>query len=272
VSEELEDLPDEETPVPAAPAAPAAASRRPVIKKRRKRKERQEELEQPDEFVEVGGTIVDWVIEHGKPIGIGLGAVLGILLIWGIVEKVDSGNRLDAAEALYLAAKDLPGAAGPVAPGAAVPEGSGDRLQKLDGAVVALDAVAKDHAGTPQAALASLEAGSALFREGRYEDALTRFDAAVAGKGPAAEYARNSRAYALESLGRVDEAATAFDAVRKTSKGGAREQATLDLARVYEASGKTDQARSLYEEFEAEFPESALLADAQARAAAIAAK
>lgn len=268
MSEESEELAG--SGAPAAPA-PAAASRRPVIKKRRKRKERQEELEQPDEFVEVGGTIVDWVLARGKPIGVGLGAVLAILLVWAVIEKMESGDRLEAAEALYLAKKDLPGASGVSAPGLDAPD-DGARVGELDSAVTALAAVATEHAGTPQAALASLHAGSALYREGRYEEALAHFEVAVAGEGPAAKLAVNSKAYTLESLGRADEAAVQFEAVRKTARGGAREQATLDLARVYEASGKADQARALYEEFEVEFPESPLLADAQARAAAIAAK
>lgn len=270
MSEETEEQPETGGSAPAAP--PAAKSRRPVIKKRTRRKDRQEELEQPDEFVEVGGTIVDWVLDRGKPIGIGLSIVLGILLVWGILQKVESGNQLEASEALFLARQDLPGASGPAAPGLAVPEDDGDRTAKLASAVTALSAVASDHSGTPQAALASLHAGSALYREGRYEDALAHFEAAEAGKGIASDLALNSKAYALESLTRLDEAATAFEAVRGSAKGGAREQATLDLARVYEAQGKGEQARQLYEEFEVDFPESALLADAQARAAAIAAK
>ncbi len=269
MSEESEELAG--TGAPAAAAATAGASRRPVIKKRRRRKDRQEELEQPDEFVEVGGTIVDWVLARGKPIGMALGGVLVLLLVWGVMEKVQSGDRLDAAEALYLAKKDLPGAAGPSAPGLGALDDA-PRTGELDKAVTALGAVAAQHTGTPQAALASLHAGSALYREGRYEEALKHFEAATSCSGPAADFAVNAKAYALESLGRLDEAAPAFESVRSASKGGAREQATLDLARVYAASGKTDEARGLYEEFESEFPESVLLADAQARAAAIASK
>ena len=268
MSEESEELAG--SGAPAAPT-PAVASRRPVIKKRRRRKDRQEELEQPDEFVEVGGTIVDWVLARGKPIGMVVGGILAVLLVLAVVQKMESGDRLDAAEALYLAKKDLPGSSGPSAPGLVKPDDAA-RVGELETAVAALGAVATEYEGTPQAALASLHAGSALYREGRYEEALAHFESAATGAGPAAQFAVNSKAYALESLDRVDEAATAFETVRSSARGGAREQATLDLARVYETSGKADQARALYEEFEVEFPESALLADAQARAAALAAK
>ena len=144
MSEEPEES-EENTEGTAPPAAATGAvSRRPVIKKRRKRKERQEELEQPDEFVEVGGTIVDWVLERGKPIGMAIGGILVILLVWGVVERMQSGDRLEASEALYLAQVDLPGGQNTaLAPGLDAPDDA-DRLKKLDSAVAALTQVSTD--------------------------------------------------------------------------------------------------------------------------------
>jgi hypothetical protein len=48
-----------ENSAPDAPEPPRPSGKRKVIKKRTPRKHRQEQLEQPDEFMEVGGTFVD---------------------------------------------------------------------------------------------------------------------------------------------------------------------------------------------------------------------
>ncbi len=252
------------------PQPPKTGPKRPVIKKRQRRKDRQEELQQPDEFVEVGGTIVDWVVDRGKPIGIGIGVILAGLLVWGVGKSIDKGSRTDAAEALYIASRDLPDQG--TRPGVDEPVADPDADAKLEKAVAALAVVSTEHDGTPQGGIAAMEAGSALYRAGRYDDALTRFETAEATGGLVGEMALNGKAYTLESLQRFDEAATAFQTVRTQSTGGAKEQATIDLGRVYEAAGQPDKARSVYEEFEADFPESALLADVQARAAAVASR
>lgn len=256
----------DEAPEP-KPAPPQTGIRRPVIKKRQRRKDRQEELTQPDEFVEVGGSIVDWVVDRGKPIGIAIAVILAGLLVWGVAKNLDKGSRVDAAEALYTASKELPDQSSLPGQDAPVVDAA-----SLDKAVAALTAVATEHEGTPQGAIAALEAGSALYRAGRYEDALSSFEAAEKTGGFVGEMALNGKAYTLESLKRFDEAATAFQTVRTKANGGAKEQATIDLGRVYEAAGQPDKARAVYEEFEADFPESSLLADVQARAAAVASR
>ncbi len=54
---------------PSAPPPGDGGHKRKVIKKRVGHKHRQEELEQPDEFMEVGGTVVDWVIDNLRIVG-----------------------------------------------------------------------------------------------------------------------------------------------------------------------------------------------------------
>lgn len=250
--------------------APSAPAKRPVIKKRVGTKKRREELDQPDEFVEAGTTVVDWVVANGKLVGSIVGAILLALLVYGVMERVGVGSREEAAEDLFEARKKLP-EAGPLLTlspvSAKTPE---ERTAELDEAVAALAVVAADHKGTPQARIADLDAGAALYAADRYEEALTHFQAAEPGGGIIGLMAVGSRAATLESLGRNDEAIAAYAAVRSKAAGQMKEQAIIDLARVYAASGDVAKAKELYAEFETEFPDSSLLAEVQAKAASLA--
>ena len=248
-------------------------TRRPVIKKRVGAKKRREELEQPDEFMEVGGTIVDWVLANGKMVGGVVGAVLVILLIWGLVQKLDHSGRENASAALYEAEKLLPGAdalsprLGPITLSS---DASDEELAaRTADAVVALDTVIAEHGRTPQANVARLDAGGALFRVGKYEEALVYFAEAARAKGAVGTFALGAKAATLESLERWDEAATEYRTLRGRTSGPMKEQATIDLARVHESQGDFAGARTLYGEFEGEFPDSLRLDEIQAKAAAI---
>ena len=79
--------PTTEPDAPEEAPAPSSPSNRPVLKKRVGRKKRHDELEQPDEFMEVGGTIVDWVIANGRSVGAVLAVGLAALLVMGGMEK-----------------------------------------------------------------------------------------------------------------------------------------------------------------------------------------
>jgi len=248
----------------------ATASRRPVIKKRVGAKKRREELEQPDEFMEVGGTVVDWVLANGKMVGGAVGAILVILLVWGLVQKVDRGGREAASADLYQAEKLIPSdmfsaRSGPIT----LPGEEDDEDAKVDEAVAALDEVITEHGRTPQATMARLDAGGALFSSGRFEDALPYFTEAAKAKGVLGTFALSARATTLESLERWDEAETDYRTLRTRSTGATKEQATIDLARVLENKEDFAGARTVYAEFEGEFPESQHLDDVQAKAAAI---
>ena len=254
----------EPTPTP----TPSAGRKRPVIKKRVGAKKRVEEIQQPDEFMEVGGTVVDWVIERRKPAGMLIGGILAALLIYGVMGRLDRGNREDASQALYAAQRLLPEST-PITSGLNITLADPTTDADIAAAVTALDKVAADFKGTPQAALAQLEAGATLYREGDYAEALPYFEAASSAKGAAGVLATSSKGSTLESLDRLDEAVTAFEAVRASGKAGTKEQATIDLARVLVAKGDTARAAELYTQFETDFPDSAVLAEVQAKVAAI---
>ena len=254
-------------------AKKTTGTRRPVIKKRVGAKKRVEELEQPDEFMEVGGTVVDWVLANGKMVGAVVGGILVILLVWGLVQKIDRSSREEASADLYEAEKLLPGAdslsprLGPIT----ISDEASDeeRQAKTADAVAALDAVISEHGRTPQANVARLDAGGALFRIGKYEEALGYFTEAARAKGAVGTFALGAKAATLESMERWDDAVPVYRSLRDRTAGPMKEQATIDLARVYESKGDFASARTLYVEFEGEFPDSLRLDEVQGKAAAI---
>ncbi len=248
-------------------------ARRPVIKKRRSRKERHEDLAQPDEFVEVGGTIVDWLVARGKLVGIVVGVVLLSLLVGAVNRKMSATTEAEASGKLFQARQLMPAKiATPLGGGVSfdLSDGADDatRLAKTQESVKHLEGVAQDFGGTPQASQARVLAGQALYDLGEYERALVFLDAAAKARGIAGERARNLRGFTLLALDRAPEAVTVFAELRDESSGGSKAFATMNLAAAHEAAGDTDKAGGVYALFEAEFPDSDLLSEVQVRASA----
>ncbi|HCP47243.1 MAG TPA: hypothetical protein DIU15_14470 [Deltaproteobacteria bacterium] len=250
---------------------PTQSPRRPVIKKRVSRKERQEELEQPDEFIEVGGTVIDWLIERGKIVSGIVGGLLLLVIVWAVVDKTQAATSEDAAAALYDAVAELPAQSnqslGGISLALTAPDDA-DSKDKVAAAVTALDAVIADYDGTSQAHQAQIVAGRALYDQGDFDQALAYFSAAKAADGLIGLRASNARAHALAALGRHGEAATEYESLRNTTAGSLKEAATLGLARTYEASGDTAKALDIYSQFQTEFPDSEHTQDVLARVAA----
>lgn len=287
-------------PPPAPPPAPAPVEalplgvRRPVIKRRHKktkdeirreraaaaaasaaaveeedpelaeaRRQLSEELSSPDEFQEVGSSVVDWVYANRQIVLGVLGLMVFSVLAWGVARAVQESQREVASGALFEARKAMPEDGGPFgAPETPDPA-------RLTEARTKLEAVASAHDGTIQADQARVQAGSIAFDQGEFEAALTLYDAATDADGLVGLMARSGRAAALEQLGRLDEAITEQGAVRDAASGVGREQATLDLARMHRSKGETDKARALYQQFLTEFGDSLLKPEVEARLAAL---
>jgi len=260
--------PDEESSIGGGVFAP-----RPVIKKRRSRKERHEDLAQPDEFVEVGGTIVDWLVSRSKVVGIAIAAVLVSLLVGAVNLKMTTSTEAEASGKLFQARQLLPAKTStPLGGGLSFDLSGGEdaatKLAKTEESVKQLEAVAQEFRGTPQATQAQVLAGQALYDLGEYERALVFLDAGAKARGIAGDRARNLRGFTLLALDRAPEAVTVFAELREQSLGASRAYATMNLAAAHEAAGDSEKARGVYELFETEFPDSDLLSEVQVRASA----
>jgi tetratricopeptide (TPR) repeat protein len=93
--------------------------------------------------------------------------------------------------------------------------------------------------GAPQYADARHLLGMIACAQNRFTEALVDFDAAIAAQGRAPDYHAN-RAYALNALGRAEEAA---DAARRALKlNGEHAEATANLGVALAAAGKREEA------------------------------
>lgn len=263
--------PIENDPQP-SPEAPAGGPKRKVLKKRIPRKHRQEELEQPDEFMEVGGTVVDWLVAHRNVVVPAIGVVLVALLVGALLQSSDLGKREDASAALFLATAALPETTNAFAPTLSLSSlsvESKDDEENQDEAIreaaKGLGKVGDEFSGTPQAGIAHLRAGNALSRIPDYEAALVHFEAAEVAGGVVRETATSGRAYTLASLERYDEALPIFDQLIESAAGAMKQQLLVDRAKLYATKGDEARAQELYLAFVAEYPDSPLVRDVEPR-------
>lgn len=111
--------------------------------------------------------------------------------------------------------------------------------------------LADNFRGTKAANRALLLAGAAFFREGKYPEARAQFERFLSEnpRDELAIYARYGVAICAEAMGKLQEAAEILEAIVKAPDANpVQPRAKLALARIHRATGKTDQARGLYEE------------------------
>jgi len=260
-----------ENPPQPSPESPQGGPKRKVIKKRLPRKHRQEELEQPDEFMEVGGTLVDWLVDRYRIVVPLVGAALLALLVGALLQSSELGSREAASAALFDATAKLPDTESAFAStislsslGGATEE-DGNKDQEIRDAAQGLAQVGDEFAGTPQAGIAHIRAASALSRIPDYEGALVHFEAAEPEGGVVGQTAKSGRAYTLASLERYDEALPVFDELIEVSKGAMKQQLLVDRAKLYASKGDDARAQELYSAFVAEYPDSPLTRDVEPR-------
>lgn len=109
--------------------------------------------------------------------------------------------------------------------------------------------VANDHSGTPAAGYARLLAAGQLYVAGNYPEAQKQFEDCISDPDPRlAEEAMLGVATCLESLGQTNEAMNAYKRLADRQTDVPTLQAKFALGRMYEAQGKLDQARALYDD------------------------
>ncbi len=188
-------------------------------------------LREPDEFQHVANEALGWFRANQTAV---VGALAAVLVIGAVVLGVNwygarqadaAGMRLQSAQALFEAKKYAEAAAEFAAVGATYPQ-------------------------TPSGRIATLYRGHALAAQPDPAAAAAAYTDYLAAS-PETEYLRQE---ALLGLARAKEAtndaAGATDAYRQAAAiaGPFRSQAQLALARLADAAGKSDEARTLYAE------------------------
>jgi len=224
-----------------------------------------QELKQPDEFQHWGQAAFDFA---QKNVALVIAAVLVPLVAVGAVFAMNQQRdqrEVEAAAKLYEGeAKAFPdkGVAGFRIPGL-----SDGKPEDVKAAIATFEQVAQTYPGTKAERRAHLLAGDASLQLKDYDAAAKHYEQAVGGTTMEQYYALSGRAHALEAKEAWDDAAAGYKKIVDDPSLVNRDIATMDLARVYAASGKVDLAKDVLAKFGTDFPNSALKSSSEQKLA-----
>ncbi|MEZ5418662.1 MAG: tetratricopeptide repeat protein [Vicinamibacterales bacterium] len=136
---------------------------------------------------------------------------------------------------------------------------------KLEAALPKFLAAAEAGPSTTPGRLAALNAASILVSLGRFDEARTRYEQLASGSDLIARGAQLGTAQAQMRAGQLDPAiATLKTLSTQTNAGLPADGVLMELARAYQAAGKTDDARKTLNEIVEKHAESPFASEARA--------
>lgn len=235
------------------------------------------EIREPDPFVRVIAAFWEKLVEHQKPIAIGIGAVVVLFLATAFVLHRGQAKDRESSGAL---ARALAMATRPVA-GASADEPDDPQAEKFATAQQKNEALAKElgevrtrYAGTEAARTATVFWADAQFHLGKLDDAAKGYDEylKISHENDALRItALEGLGYIHESKGELDKAADAFDRMSREAAGEpAKARAGFQRARMLEAQGKKQDAAAAFQKIKDDFKDAPAARDAEERLALLA--
>jgi predicted negative regulator of RcsB-dependent stress response len=198
---------------------------------------RKELLKKPDEFITTSNKIAQWVNAHyQKVIWVGAVVVLAAGVFFGY--RAYAAHQEKQGREAYFAALELP-----------------EITQKIK----KLSAVTTDYPRTQGAQKAWISLGHLYYQQKDFTRALAAYRSALSRGKLLPEFqslVNESLAYVLEEKGDLKEAADTFSQILKGPNPLVKENAHLNLARVFIKLGRTKEAKSAYQDFLKAFPNS----------------
>ncbi len=221
-----------------------------------------QEAKQPDAVLVGATSLFDWLVERKALVG---GIFAAVVVAAGIGAAVSSSNEAKRhaageklANVVTLDAKPV-GAAGDAAD---ADKGFATKDEKTKAVSEALDTFLKENAGTSAASTASLLSAQRALADGKADEAIAGFEAALKGSSGLGLFATEGLGYAHEAKGDLAKAGETF---AKLTGLGAPGRATYHKARLLQKQGKTDEARKAYEEVVANHEKEIVASDARTR-------
>jgi len=216
-----------------------------------------------EEIQGLGDRIVESVSSNPVPLLAVLGAILLGAASYGGWTQYRAHQHGEATEALEEVRSDYLEAMGAGSGYLEIPEPEDAELARevRQEHAERFEAVAREHAGTPAAALAWLEAGALHQEAGSSEAALEAWERALgaAPDRPALRGLVHQRvAEAHEQAGRWAEAAAAYERAGEIPEFPLRYAALAHAGRCYAEAGEVEKAVALYKRVRAEAPEAPL--------------
>jgi predicted negative regulator of RcsB-dependent stress response len=212
---------------------------------------RKEMLKKPDEFISLTSQAIDFVKGH-KHLFDYLGmAVLGLMIIYmGVYAYTRYINKKghEAFNKAYYAINNQTGS------DKAQP--SSENTEKLFNDLI------KDYGMSKAAKLALPELAYAKFEQKKYDEAISMYEEyldKVSDNEPYNSLTRMALSTCYEQKGEYDKAITSLEKIIEGPDDYIKEQAMLNLARVYRLAGKQDKSDEIIAEFKEKFPKSVYL-------------
>jgi tetratricopeptide (TPR) repeat protein len=218
---------------------------------------RKELLKSPDEFLTVSSRVILYVKEHAMPFKIAGGVLVAAALVYlGVNTYLNYANKKgqEAYDAAYYEVAKI------------------KEIKADDEAVKKSEELFKkvitDHRLSRVSRLAPPQIAHLMFLEKKYDEAIQLYQAYLK------EVPENSVYYSLallalaasyEGQGDFGKAIDALQKILSSSEPSFKEQATLNLARVYGLSKQADKAKETLKEFIEKYKNSPFLSMAKAR-------
>jgi tetratricopeptide (TPR) repeat protein len=229
------------------------------------------ELKGPDAFQRTGQEAREWVQTRARTLTIAV--VVGLLALGGVAlgsylsGRTESDASKDLGSDLKLLGRPVDATPGAEA-NADNPPFKTER-EKDESIIKTLGEFRDKHRGTRAAASASLPMAQALYRLGRYDDALLAYDDYLHIASPddsLRALAYEGRGYCYEAKKQLDQALAAFDQLSRENKTEFMNGMGLyHRARVLIEEGKKDEAAKQLAEIPGSAPNSAAARLAQDR-------
>ena len=224
------------------------------------------ELRAPDALQRAGLEARHWMEGREKLIVVVVIALLVVAFVPFLVNELSSRARRQAEDALGLALVPLtrPIAEPGQTPPPDVPEAQkpfATQKEKDEAIVASLSRFREEYRRTRSAATAALPLAQALYRLGRYDEALKIFDDYLA-EAPKDDLLRaaalEGKGYSHEAKGQLEEAVTSYEELSRLEKSEFLDGMGLfHRARILILQGKKEEAAKVLSEIPGAFPDSA---------------
>lgn len=203
----------------------------------KKKISRKELLKKPDEFITLSNRVLFWIKgNYQKVIWIGSGVILLIILYVGYTAYDNRQERL--AHEKYFSTLEM-----------------SDSDKKLK----ALETLIEEFPRTKAAFTSQVTVGHLYYQKKDFPRAVSAYQTALS-KGqfptPFRILIHENLAYSYEQKGDLQQAAKAFLEISQEKETLLKEDAYLNLARVYQKMGKPQEAKATYQSFLKTFPKS----------------
>jgi len=218
---------------------------------------RKELLKGPDEFLTFSGRVILYVKEHAKPFKVAGGILVGAALVYlGVNTYMNYANKKgqEAYEAAYyevIKVKEI--------------NADDEALKKSE---ELFNKVITEHRLSKASRLAPLQIAHLKFLEKKYDEAIKLYQAFLKDVPENTVYqslALLALAASYEGQGDFGKAVEALQKILSSSEKSFKEQATLNLARVYGLSKQPEKAKDTLKEFVEKYKNSPFLSMAKAR-------